>query len=176
MNAAVRDFALTTNGILLAGQARALRAAGLHRVTVSLDTLRPARFAELTRFDSHRAVLAGIDAALAAGFDGLKVDTVVLRGVNDDELGDLIEYGRRTGIEVRFIEYMDVGGATRWSTEAVVSRQEMLVILTERYGPIVPVEEWTSARPIASGCPTGRSLASSRRPPSRSAARATAVA
>ena len=109
----VRDLALTTNGVLLADKARALRDAGLHRITVSLDTLDPRRFETLTRFDEHAAVLAGIDAAARAGFDSLKIDSVIMRGVNDDELVDLIEYGRSVGAEVRFIEYMDVGGATR---------------------------------------------------------------
>ncbi len=87
---AVADLALTTNGVLLASQARALRAAGLHRVTVSLDTLQRHRFQALARFDELDAVLAGIDAAAAAGFTSLKIDSVVIRGVNDDELVALI--------------------------------------------------------------------------------------
>jgi cyclic pyranopterin phosphate synthase len=136
---AVRDLALTTNGVLLADRAAALRQAGLHRLTVSLDTLRRDRFEALTRFDEHAAVLAGIDAALAAGFGPLKLDTVVIRGVNDDELVDLIEYGRAIGAEVRFIEYMDVGGATRWRPDAVFSEADMLAALSARYGPITPV-------------------------------------
>ena len=120
----VRDLALTTNGVLLADKARALRDAGLHRITVSLDTLDPRRFETLTRFDEHAAVLAGIDAAARAGFDSLKIDSVIMRGVNDDELVDLIEYGRSVGAEVRFIEYMDVGGATHWNRGAVVSQED----------------------------------------------------
>ena len=133
---AIRDLALTTNGILLAPQAAALRAAGLHRITVSLDTLQRDRFRALTRFDSLSAVLDGIAAAAAADFDALKIDTVVIRGVNDDELVDLIEYGRTMAAEVRFIEYMDVGGASRWTPDRVVSRREILEVLTARYGPI----------------------------------------
>jgi GTP 3',8-cyclase len=123
---ALEDIALTTNGVLLDDLARPLRTAGLHRITVSLDTLHPERFRRLTRVDGHAAVLRGIDAAAAAGFDALKIDTVVLRGINDDELVPLIEFGRKIGAEVRFIEYMDVGGATRWTPDAVVSRQEMI--------------------------------------------------
>ena len=141
----LRDLALTTNGVLLSSQAQALRSAGLSRITVSLDTLRPERFVKLTRLDSHRAVLAGIDAAIEAGFDNIKLDTVVIRGVNDDELSDLIDYGREHHLEVRFIEYMDVGGATQWSNEAVVSRREMLSTLSEKYGPITPVKKLNSA-------------------------------
>ena len=143
---AIRDLAMTTNGILLGEQAGALRRAGLHRVTVSLDTLRPDRFRALTRRDTHAQVLAGVEAARRAGFqDGLKLDTVVMRGVNDDELADLLEYGRRVGAEVRFIEYMDVGGATGWSAAKVVSRAAMLADLERRYGRIEPIVETSSA-------------------------------
>src|SRR4051812_34945569 len=90
---AVRDLALTTNGVLLATHARALRGAGLHRITVSLDTLDRDRFQALARFDELHNVLAGIDAAADAGFDALKIDTVVIRGRNDDELAALLEFG-----------------------------------------------------------------------------------
>jgi cyclic pyranopterin phosphate synthase len=141
----IRDLALTTNGVLLAQEARGLAEAGLHRVTVSLDTLRPERFHALTRFDELARVLSGIEAAAAAGFSALKIDTVVIRGINDDELVPLLEYGRRVGAEVRFIEYMDVGGATRWSLEKVVSRLELLDRLQRHYGSIEPIDEKTSA-------------------------------
>jgi len=104
----LNDLALTTNGILLTDQIDALKAAGLRRVTVSLDTLRPERFVKLARFDELTRVLRGIDSASRV-FGRLKIDTVVMRGVNDDELVDLIEFGKRVNAEVRFIEYMDVG-------------------------------------------------------------------
>jgi cyclic pyranopterin phosphate synthase len=138
------DLAMTTNGVLLAEHADALRAAGLGRITVSLDTLRPDRFTELTRFDSLDAVLEGMDAASLA-FGRFKIDSVIIRGVNDDELADLVEYGRSKNAEVRFIEYMDVGGATRWSPADVVSRAEMLDRLAAQYGPIEPIVEASSA-------------------------------
>jgi cyclic pyranopterin phosphate synthase len=141
----VRDLAITTNGVLLAGQAGALRDAGLHRITVSLDTLRPDRFKLLTRFDQHPEVLRGIEAAREAGFSTIKLDTVVIRDVNDDELVDLIEYARGVNAEVRFIEYMDVPGATEWSMDKVVSRASMLQRIGEHYGRIEPVIEETSA-------------------------------
>jgi cyclic pyranopterin phosphate synthase len=144
-NARIRDLAITTNGVLLEENAAALKAAGLHRVTVSLDTLRPERFRDLTRRDLHARVLRGIAAARAAGFEGTKLDTVVIRGRNHDELADLIEFGRQAGAEVRFIEYMDVGGATHWSPDQVYSRAEMLAALASRYGPIEPVGEQGSA-------------------------------
>jgi cyclic pyranopterin phosphate synthase len=141
----VRDLAITTNGILLAEQARALHEAGLHRVTVSLDTLRPDRFRDLTRRDALDRVLAGIEAVGAAGFDRLKLDAVVMRGVNEDELVDLVEFGKRMRAEVRFIEYMDVGGATRWTPEAVVTRDEMLRVLGSHYGGVQPLVENSAA-------------------------------
>jgi cyclic pyranopterin phosphate synthase len=141
----IRDLALTTNGVLLEDQARALREAGLHRVTVSLDTLQPERFRALTRFDELPRVLSGIEAASALGFSQLKIDTVVIRGTNDDELVALLEYGRHVGAEVRFIEYMDVGGATRWSRDAVVPGGEILDRLERHYGHIEPIVEESSA-------------------------------
>jgi cyclic pyranopterin phosphate synthase len=134
----LRDLALTTNGLLLAEHATALETAGLGRVTVSLDTLDAERFARLTRSDRLEDVLAGIRAA-AETFGSLKIDSVIMRGVNDDELLSLIELGRTHRAEVRFIEYMDVGGATRWSPGRVVSRREMLETLARHYGPITPV-------------------------------------
>jgi len=142
---AIEDLALTTNGVLLAGQAAALRAAGLHRLTISLDTLQRERFQALARFDELPAVLAGIDAASRAGFAALKIDTVVLRGRNDDELVPLIEFGKSVGAEVRFIEYMDVGGATHWSMDSVVSGRDILQQLSETYGTIEPLPGRDSA-------------------------------
>ena len=141
----IRDLALTTNGVLLSEHAPALKAAGLHRVTVSLDTLDPQRFARMTNRTTHAQVLEGIASLAPAGFTGTKLDTVVMRGVNDDELAELIEFARAVPAEVRFIEYMDVGGATRWSMDQVVSRQEMLARLERRYGTIEPVVETTTA-------------------------------
>jgi cyclic pyranopterin phosphate synthase len=141
---AIRDLAMTTNGVLLAANARALRDAGLHRLTVSLDTLHPQRFRDLTRYDELDRVLDGIKTA-APIFPGLKIDTVVIRGVNDDELIPLLEFGRQHGAEVRFIEYMDVGGATNWAMTRVLPRREMLTQLERHYGPITPVIEESSA-------------------------------
>jgi len=137
-NPAVRDLALTTNGVLLAKHAVSLKQARLGRVTVSLDTLRPDRMRELARTDRHADVVEGIAAARAAGFL-LKLNTVVIRGMNEDELVDLIEFARAHEAEVRFIEYMDVGGATGWSAEQVVSQREILEVLSARYGAITPV-------------------------------------
>ncbi|MBI4955492.1 MAG: GTP 3',8-cyclase MoaA [Myxococcales bacterium] len=155
------ELALTTNGILLADQARALRAAGLDRLTVSLDTLRPERFAALTRRDAHREVLGGIEAARAAGFgargdEPLKLDMVVMRGVNDDEVVPMLDFARELGAELRFIEYMDVGGATRWRADAVVSRAELLVAVGRRLGVPEPLAGRGSAPAERFRLPTGQ--------------------
>ena len=144
-DARIDDLALTTNGLLLAPQAAALAAAGLGRVTVSLDTLRPERMLAFAKSQRHGDVLAGIAAARQAGLAQLKLNAVVIRGFNDDELGDLLEFGRAQGAEVRFIEYMDVGGATRWSRDQVVSQREMLEAIGRRYGAIEPVAEHGAA-------------------------------
>lgn len=144
-NSGVKDLALTTNGTLLSQQAVALRAAGLGRLTISLDTLQPARFHALVKQDMHADVLAGIRAAQNAGFSGTKIDAVVIRGFNDDELGALIEFGCEQNAEVRFIEYMDVGGATDWSAEKVFSRAQILASLEKHYGKIEPLNVDSSA-------------------------------
>lgn len=143
------DIALTTNGLLLTDSARELRAAGLSRLTVSLDTLQNDRFLALTRRAELDRVFAGIDAARSAGFEGLKIDTVVLRGTNEDELVDLLRFGQRIGAEVRFIEYMDVGGATQWRADDVVSQDEILALIGEQMGPVRPVSEERGSAPAA---------------------------
>jgi len=142
----LKDLALTTNGVLLADQIDDLKAAGLGRITVSLDTLDRARFRRLTRFDQLDAVHEGIAAARRV-FGRMKIDTVVIRGVNDDEMVPLVEYSRAANAEVRFIEYMDVGGASRWSPDRVFSRHEMLAALARHYGAIAPIDEPGSTAP-----------------------------
>lgn len=136
----LRDLALTTNGILLAARADALRRAGLNRVTVSLDTLQADRFRELTRRDNLKAVLEGIQAARDSDFDNLKFNTVVVRDFNDDELADIVSFAREMNAEARFIEYMDVGGATRWTRKSVVSRDEILARIGKTFGQIEPLD------------------------------------
>jgi cyclic pyranopterin phosphate synthase len=130
------DLAMTTNGVLLAPLAASLRKAGLRRVTVSLDTLRPDRFAALTRRDQLGDVLAGIDAATLA-FGAIKIDTVLLGGTNDDEIEPLLAFAGERGAELRFIEYMDVPGATHWTAARVVSRTDILARVTDAFGGVV---------------------------------------
>jgi GTP 3',8-cyclase len=129
------DLAMTTNGTLLAPVASTLRSGGLSRLTVSLDTLDRQRFRSLTRRDGLDDVLAGIDAGRAA-FGTFKLDTVLMRGVNDDEMEALVAYAGAQDAELRFIEYMDVPGATRWSADIVISHDEILERLTHAFGPI----------------------------------------
>jgi cyclic pyranopterin phosphate synthase len=133
------DLAMTTNATQLARHAAALRDAGLRRVTVSLDSLKASRFETLTRRAALDDVLAGIHAAAEAGFEALKINTVVMRDFNDDEIVDLVTFAQQVGAEVRFIEYMDVGGATLWNRQRVVSRDEILSRLENHFGPVTEV-------------------------------------
>jgi cyclic pyranopterin phosphate synthase len=134
----IEDLALTTNALLLARHAQALRDAGLQRVTVSLHSLRPETFARLTggRGDLA-AVLAGIDAAVAAGLAPVKVNAVVLRGVNDDEVVELARRFRGPGTVLRFIEYMDVGTVNGWDPRGVVTAEEIVARVGAEL-PLVP--------------------------------------
>jgi cyclic pyranopterin phosphate synthase len=134
----IREIALTTNGLLLASQAEALKAAGLSRVTISLDTLHAERMAAFAKSSHHGDALEGISAALRAGFAGVKLNSVVVRGFNDDELVELARFATRAGVEPRFIEYMDVGGATDWDAAKVVGRDEILDRLAMVFGRVTP--------------------------------------
>jgi cyclic pyranopterin phosphate synthase len=132
------DLALTTNGATLRSCASDLAAAGLRRVNVSLDSLRPERFAEVTRRDELAHVLDGIDAAVEAGLAPVKVNVVVVRGVNDDEVVDLARYGRDRGVTIRFIEFMPLDAGDAWRNDQVVSQVEILAELAAVF-PLEPV-------------------------------------
>jgi cyclic pyranopterin phosphate synthase len=135
----LEDIALTTNGVLLAQHAAELKGNGLHRVTVSLDSLDPAVFAMMSGgFGGLEQVLEGIEAALDAGLDPVKVNTVVKRGVNDHTVLDLLERFRGSRVIVRLIEYMDVGNRNDWHAAEVVSSAELLRRIGERW-PVTPV-------------------------------------
>jgi cyclic pyranopterin phosphate synthase len=136
----IEDVALTTNGVLLAQHAAELRAAGLQRVTVSLDSLDPAVFAQMAGgFGSVEDVLEGIAAAQRAGLSPIKLNTVVQRGINDHQVLDLVERFRGSGVIVRFIEYMDVGNRNDWNLERVVPSQQLLERVHARW-PMSAVE------------------------------------
>jgi GTP 3',8-cyclase len=129
----IRSLSLTTNGALLAEQAVALKAAGLDRINVSLDTLQADRFRKITQRGELQPVLDGLAAAKAVGMDPIKVNAVVIRGFNDDELLDLVEFGRHHGFEMRLIEYMDVGNASGWTPDKTFSKREMLDTIHARF-------------------------------------------
>ena len=131
----LRDLGLVTNGFHLAEMGAALRAAGLPRVTISLDTLSPQTFEKLNGRPAaeHERVLAGIHAARNLGFDEIKVNMVVQRGVNSGEVTRLADYFRGTGVVLRFIEYMDVGIKHRYQPELTVPSREILATLRQRY-------------------------------------------
>ncbi len=145
----LEDLALTTNGVLLPELAPALRAAGLRRLTVSLDTLRPDRFQALSDTDLPLSrVLGGLEAARAAGFGPLKLNCVLQRGVNDDEILDLAAFAREQGHTLRFIEFMDVGTTNGWRLESVVPAAEVHRTLHARW-PMEPLT--TSEGAVARG-------------------------
>ena len=131
------DLSLTTNGALLAAQASDLYGAGLRRINVSIDTLRRDRFQALTKRGSLDEVLAGVFAAKRAGLSPIKLNAVIIRGTNEDEIIDLVEFARNNGFEMRFIEYMDVGNANAWSLEKTVTKREILEVVHSRF----PVRE-----------------------------------
>ncbi len=137
----IEDLALTTNGALLAAQASALRRAGLRRITVSLDAIDPAVFARMSGgYGDVDSVLAGIEAAVAAGFHSIKINTVVQRGVNEDQVLPLVRHFRNTPHVIRFIEYMDVGNCNGWSREQVVAVAELRTRIDAEFAlePLAP--------------------------------------
>jgi GTP 3',8-cyclase len=130
------DLAMTTNGATLRLLAPQLVASGLNRINISLDTLRADRFRQITRRDDLDRVLDGIDAALEAGLQPVKVNAVMMRGVNDDELVDFARFGRERGVHVRFIEFMPLDATGEWTDDQVVTHREIL----ERIGEVFPLE------------------------------------
>ncbi len=136
---AIGEVTLTTNGILLADQAEALWQAGLGRVTISLDTLSSARLKAFAKTDRHGAILAGLDSA-RRHFPSVKLNSVIIRGYNEDEVVGLLEFAIERGLELRYIEYMDVGGATGWDRDQVVSRAEILDLVAKHFGPPIPID------------------------------------
>lgn len=131
------DLAMTTNGATLQNTAERYRDAGLNRINISLDSLDRARFEQMTRRDELHNVLAGIDAAIAAGFSPVKINTVIERGVNDDEIVDLAAFGRDRGVEVRFIEFMPLDATGHWVNDKVVGQDEIV----ERIAAVFPLEQ-----------------------------------
>ena len=134
------DLSLTTNGTTLRTLAPQLVAAGLTRINISLDSLRRDRFEAITRRDELERVLGGIDAAIESGLSPVKVNCVVMRGVNDDEIVDFAEFGRERGVTVRFIEFMPLDAQGAWTNEQVVTKAEIVAAVAAVH-PVEPVGE-----------------------------------
>jgi cyclic pyranopterin phosphate synthase len=132
------DLAMTTNGATLTVLAAELRQAGLRRINISCDSLQPERFFAITRRDALRQVLEGIDAALDAGFEPVKVNCVLMRGVNDDEIVDMARFGRERGVVMRFIEFMPLDASDEWGPGKVVPGSEVVAAIDAVF-PLMPV-------------------------------------
>ena len=171
------DIALTTNGVLLAQQKDALFGAGLSRVTVSLDAVEPKLFQKIAQRDDLPKVLEGLNSV--AHTPGLKIDSVIMNGINDSQLVPLLELGAEGGAEVRFIEYMDVGGATKWSTDLVFSQDQILNKLRAEFGEVETLPGRGSAPAQRFQLPGGQTfgiIASTTKPFCRSCDRARVTA
>lgn len=137
------DLSMTTNGATLSLSANRLREAGLKRINISLDSLRSERFTALTRRDNLKEVLDGISTAIEAGFDPVKINMVVMRGINDDEILDFVEFGRSKGVVVRFIEFMPLDADEAWDERKVVPLDEILKTISKAHG-LIPIERGNS--------------------------------
>lgn len=136
----IEDLALTTNGILLAEQADALRRAGLRRVNISLDTLNEATFQRISRREGLDRVLGGIDAAQRAGFDSIRLNAIAIRGLTEAEIVPLARYARNSGLELRFIEFMPLDAEEHWRAKDVLDGATIRRTLESEFGPLVPMD------------------------------------
>jgi cyclic pyranopterin phosphate synthase len=143
----VGDLALTTNGILLPQQARPLREAGLKRLNISLDTLNEAVFQQITRRQGVQRVLDGIDAAVAAGFEAIRLNALAIRGLTEPELEPLVEFAAARGLTLRFIEYMPLDADRRWERDQVLSGAAILDRLRTRFGRLRPLDPPHESQP-----------------------------
>lgn len=142
----IDDIGLTTNGLLLAQQADALYAAGVDRINLSLDTLNPVRFEHLSRRSGLELVLRGIDRAQQAGFQRIKINAVIIRGINEMDVVPLAHFGREHGIEMRYIEYMPIG-AEAWERSKCYQAHEIMEQLEEVWGPLLPADDYDPRNP-----------------------------
>jgi cyclic pyranopterin phosphate synthase len=138
---AIRDLALTTNGVLLAGSAQPLFDAGLRRLNIHLDTLDRERFRQITRRDDLGRVMAGLDAALEAGYEVIKLNAVAIKGMTEPDVLSLVRFGRERGIEVRFIEFMPLDAQQIWSLDQVLTADDMIGMLSREFGPLTAVPD-----------------------------------
>ena len=145
----LRGLALTTNGILMPQHAAALRRAGLRRVNISLDTLSEATFRQISRREGLSRVLSGIDAALQAGFDEVRLNALAIRGITEAEAIPLVQFARRRGLTIRFIEYMPLDADRRWHRDQVLSGDELLLRLQQHFGPLIPLDRPQPSQPAS---------------------------
>lgn len=143
----IREIALTTNGLLLAQQAEQLKSAGLDRLNVSLDTIDPQVFEQVTRRKGLEKVLAGIEAAQASGFSNIRINAVSISGVTESEIVPLAEFARRTNLELRFIEFMPLDGDQAWETGQVLSGEDVKKLIESNVGELIPVERNNPSQP-----------------------------
>lgn len=134
----IEQISMTTNGSLLSEKAQMLKDAGLDSVNISLDTLIPERFREMTGVDGWYQVMRGIEAAIAVGWERIKINTVVVRGFNEDEVANMVSWGAEKGLQVRFIEFMPLDGPGKWQMDRVVSAKEIIESLS-RFGEVTPM-------------------------------------
>ncbi len=143
----IKDVAITTNGILLAEQARLLKAAGLHRLNVSLDGLSEETFRRISRRDGLREVLAGIDAAKRAGFDAIRLNAVAIAGITEDEIIPLGRFAREQNMELRFIEFMPLDADNNWQSGQVLAGEQIRRVLESEFGPLHPAARPDPSQP-----------------------------
>jgi cyclic pyranopterin phosphate synthase len=146
-NPDVRDLALTTNGVLLAEQAADLKRAGLQRLNISLDGLQEETFHRITRRSGLDRVLQGIFAAQRLGFERIRLNAVVVRGVTDHEIVPLAEFARQHDLQLRFIEFMPLDADRRWQSDQVVSAEEVRRVLERSLGPLIPERRADPSQP-----------------------------
>jgi len=143
----IDDLALTTNGILLAEQAAALRAAGLQRLNISLDALDPELFLQIARRPGLEQVLGGIAAAQAAGFTGIRLNAVSIRGLTESQIVPLARFARERGLELRFIEYMPLDAEGKWTADQVLTGETVRRIIEREVGPLLPADRPDPSQP-----------------------------
>lgn len=143
----IQDVAMTTNGVLLAEQADALRRAGLHRLNVSLDGLKEETFQQIARREGLQRVLDGIFAAQRVGFERIRLNAVAIRGLTEDEIVPLGQFARHHGLELRFIEFMPLDAEGRWRQDQVLSGQEIRDQLEDAFGPLMPAPRTDPSQP-----------------------------
>ena len=143
----IHDIGITSNGILLGEQAQELYDAGMRRINVSLDAMNAAKFKEITRRDGFEKAIEGIQAAQKVGFDPVKINAVAVRGLTEDEVVPLGEFARRTGVEIRFIEFMPLDADNAWEREKVLFGHEIIDILTREFGPMTPLGQTDPGAP-----------------------------